>query len=91
VDVKACVAPVEDFLDQGKNNLKSRTKDHKIPPIANAIIYIGLGDKDLAIEWLERAFDERSSDLRRIKVHPIYDSLRSDPRFIALLKKMNLE
>ena len=73
------------------NDLKSKARDHQIPPIANAIIYIGLGDKDLAIKWLEKAFDERSSGLRRIKVHPIYDSLRSDPRFIALLKKMNLD
>lgn len=73
------------------NDLKSRSKDKQIPSVAYAIIYIGLGDKDLAIELLEKAYEERSSWLIYIKVHPFYDSLRSDPRFIALLKKMNLE
>ncbi|NOR15487.1 MAG: hypothetical protein GQ544_07270 [Candidatus Aminicenantes bacterium] len=61
------------------------------PSIAYAMIYVGIGDNDLAIELLEKAYEERSSELVKLKVHPFYDSLRSDPRFIALLKKMNLE
>ncbi len=73
------------------NDLKSRSKDKQIPSIAFAMIYIGIGDKDLAIELLEKAYEERSGGLIMLKVHPIYDSLRSEPRFITLLKEMNLE
>ncbi|MFC2141870.1 protein kinase, partial [Acidobacteriota bacterium] len=73
------------------NDLKSRSKDKHIPSIAYAMIYVGIGDNDLAIELLEKAYEERSSELIKLKVHPFYDSLRSDTRFIALLKKMNLE
>ncbi len=55
-----------------------------------ALVYCGLGDKDNAFGWLERAYQERAmpNDLR---VHPVWDSLRSDPRFTTLLKKMGLE
>jgi serine/threonine-protein kinase len=73
------------------NDLKNRSKDEHIPSIAYAMIYIGIDDKDLAIEFLEKAYKERSHELIKLKVHPFYDSLRSDPMFITLLKKMNLE
>jgi tetratricopeptide (TPR) repeat protein len=73
------------------NDLKSISKDEHIPSIAYAMIYIGISDYDLAFEFLEKAYEERSSELLKLKVHPFYDSLRSDPRFITLLKKMNLE
>jgi len=81
----------QDKAIQIMNDLKSRSKDEHIPPIAYAMIYIGIDDNDLAIEFLEKAYEERSSELTKLKVHPFYDSLRSDPRFINLLKKMNLE
>jgi serine/threonine-protein kinase len=51
---------------------------------------VGLGEKDQAIEWLQKAYEERSSFLVSINVSPAYDSLRSDPRFKELLKKMGL-
>ncbi len=54
-------------------------------------IYIGLGENDLALEWLEKAYEERDATLVWIKVSRVYDSLRSDPRFKALLKKIGLE
>jgi TolB-like protein/Tfp pilus assembly protein PilF len=56
-----------------------------------AQIYYGLGDKNKAFEWLEKAYQERSFGLLYLKSDPIWESLRSDPRFIALLKKMRLE
>jgi tetratricopeptide (TPR) repeat protein len=56
-----------------------------------AMIYTGLGEKDEALTWLERAYDERSPVLLHLIQHPIFDPLRSELRFQALLKKMRLE
>jgi serine/threonine protein kinase/Flp pilus assembly protein TadD len=56
-----------------------------------AIVYCGLGDREKTFEWLEKAYQERNFLLTRVKVSPLWDDLRSDPRFIALLKKIRLE
>jgi len=58
-------------------------------PFAVATFYAGLGDKDKALAWLERAFDEHGYSLLRLKVDPFFDSLRSDPRFQDLVRRMN--
>jgi eukaryotic-like serine/threonine-protein kinase len=54
-----------------------------------AFIHIALGEKDQACDWLEKAFAVHSGYLTLLKIEPVYDSLRSEPRFVALLKKMN--
>jgi hypothetical protein len=56
-----------------------------------ANVYIGLGDKDQAFVWLEKAFQERSNALVWLKVWPLWDPLRSDPRFDDLLRRVGLE
>ncbi|MDD5506852.1 MAG: hypothetical protein PHD25_00805 [Bacteroidales bacterium] len=56
-----------------------------------AIVYYGLNDRNKIYEWFEIAYQERDPRLTRIKTEPFWDSLRSDPGFIALLKKMGLE
>jgi hypothetical protein len=58
-----------------------------------AVIYVGLGEKDKAFEWLEKAYEERSiaAFFGFIKADPVYDPLRSDPRFADLLRRMNLQ
>jgi tetratricopeptide (TPR) repeat protein len=53
------------------------------------IAYGDLGDKDQAFAWLEKAYELRSPHLPALKASPFYDSLRSDPRFPALLRRMN--
>jgi tetratricopeptide (TPR) repeat protein len=58
-------------------------------PIAN--VYVGLGEEDLAVEWLEKSFERREPRVVLLKVDPRFDPLRSHPRFKALLKKMNLD
>ncbi len=55
-----------------------------------AAIYSGLGEKDTAFEWLEKAYDDRNSELARLKWWPQTVPLRADPRFKSLLKRMNL-
>jgi TolB-like protein/tetratricopeptide (TPR) repeat protein len=58
-------------------------------PVWIGIAYGDLGDKDQAFEWLEKAYELRSPHLGSLKASPFYDSLRSDPRFPALLRRMN--
>jgi serine/threonine protein kinase/Tfp pilus assembly protein PilF len=66
------------------------SKQTYISPQGIAIIYTGLGEKDKAFEFLERAYEERDHWMYSLKVTPWLDSLRSDPRFTALLERMDL-
>jgi TolB-like protein/Tfp pilus assembly protein PilF len=56
-----------------------------------AIVYAGLGDKDQAFAWLEKDFQARSGLLARTRWLPGFESLRSDPRFADLLRRMGLK
>ncbi len=56
-----------------------------------ALIYASLNDKDKALEWLEKAYEDRSTMLIWIKVNPRLENLRSEPRFKAVVKRMGLE
>ena len=61
-----------------------------VSPYMIATVYAGLGDKDEAFEFLEKAYQEKSSDLPYfLKADLRIDSLRSDPRFQNLLRRMN--
>jgi TolB-like protein/Tfp pilus assembly protein PilF len=62
-----------------------------VPASVFAWIHLGLGEIDQAFTWLERAIDERDPMMVPIKSYPFFDPLRDDPRFAALLRKMNLE
>ena len=72
------------------NELQVRAKREHVSPLYPAIIHTGLGDKDLAFSELEGAVEERATDLLGIKVVALYDPLRSDQRFAALLRKVGL-
>jgi tetratricopeptide (TPR) repeat protein len=61
-----------------------------VPPHERAVIYIGLDDKDRAFEWLRKSYEERFFSLTYLTVDPIYDSLRSDPRFEEFARLMHL-
>lgn len=56
--------------------------------IVRAYIYAGLGDKDKAFEWLEKAYQERSDSLAWFRFDPESKGLQSDPRFAALMRKI---
>jgi serine/threonine protein kinase/Flp pilus assembly protein TadD len=55
-----------------------------------ALVYVSLDDRDLALTWLERTYEVRSESLSSIRVDPKFDILRSEPRFIELMKKVRV-
>jgi adenylate cyclase len=71
--------------------LNEMSSGRYITPLATAIIYVGLGDKQRALDGLEKAYAARSQLLAYLKIDKTYDPLRSDPRFIELLKKVGLD
>jgi len=73
------------------DELKRRQQTSYVPaaPFVNA--YLGLGDNEQALAWLERAYQEQSNILQLIKVHPYFDPLRSDPRFVDLVHRVGLD
>lgn len=70
--------------------LEERSKHQYVSSYCRALVYIGLDEKDLAFQWLERAFEERSEMIPWLKVGADCDSLRSDPRFHTLLCRCGL-
>ncbi len=69
--------------------LKEESKREYVPEDFIATEYAFLGDKDHAMEWLERGYQERSVGMSYMKAAPGFDLLRSDPRFKELLRRMN--
>ncbi len=61
--------------------MEELSKEKYVPAYYFAIIYLGLDAPDQALEWLEKAFEERSGFLAFVNVEPMFDGLRSDPRF----------
>jgi serine/threonine-protein kinase len=68
---------------------KKRTHDY-VSPVELATIYIGLGDNQRALDWMEHSYDERRGWMAYLNVHPIVDPLRGESRFQSLVKKMGL-
>ena len=73
------------------NELLQVQKKRYVTQMALCYVYIGLGSKDQAFASLEKAFQERSNHLAFFKVSPTIDSLRSDPRFADLLRRIGLD
>jgi len=75
------------ILDQ----LLQVSQQRYVPPSLIAFIYTGLNEKEKAFEWFQKAYEIRDPYLVYHIAAPYYDSIRSDQRFSALLKKMGLE
>jgi TolB-like protein/Tfp pilus assembly protein PilF len=73
------------------DKMREESANGYVPPIALAAIYSGLGSKDEAFDWLNKAYNEHSSDIISLKMNPIFDRLHDDPRFDALVRKLGLE
>ena len=70
--------------------LQEKSKRTYVPAYDIAAVYVGLGEKAQAFEWLSKALEERSGFLIYIKCDRRFDGLRSDPRYEALLKRIGL-
>jgi len=68
-----------------------RSAQEYISPVSIAYICTALGDYDAAFGHLDRAIHDRDPNILGMKSNPIFDNLREDPRYHALLKKMQLE
>ncbi|HKR52842.1 MAG TPA: adenylate/guanylate cyclase domain-containing protein [Chthoniobacterales bacterium] len=73
------------------DELKALSNEHYVPPVNVALVLSSLGEKDEALASLEKGCAERDVRLTLLKVDPRWDSLRSDPRFIAILKRIGLQ
>ena len=72
------------------DELHNRARTRYISPVAQAGLYVTLGDADAAFDWLERAYRDRRGWLAYLKIEPMLDGVRSDPRFLRLLERMRL-
>ena len=77
--------------EQALRELEEMAKRQYVSPTAFATIYLGLGEKEKALDWLEKSYQDQESACWYLKVDRIYDSVRNEPRFQAILKKIGLE
>jgi TolB-like protein/Flp pilus assembly protein TadD len=70
--------------------LEDLSKQTYISPYYLALLHIGLAEKEQSLDWLEKAYAERSSALIWLKINPTFESLRSEPRFIQLTQRVGL-
>ncbi len=73
-------------LDQ----LKEVARQRYVSPVYFVFIYVGLGEKDEAFRWLETCYQERDPQMTRLKINPLFDPLRAEPRFNELIQRVGL-
>jgi TolB-like protein/DNA-binding winged helix-turn-helix (wHTH) protein/Tfp pilus assembly protein PilF len=76
--------------EQALKKLLDLNQRQLVDPLIIVPAYIGTGNRDQAIAWLEKAFAQRSNGLTALRVDPAYDPLRDDPRFQNLLRQVGL-
>jgi adenylate cyclase len=84
------VAGMTTEVQQVLEDLTAQGQHKYVPAHDVAAIYTGLGEKEQAFQWLEKAYEQHSYLLVWLKVDPKMDSLRADPRFTDLLRRLNL-
>src|SRR6266702_4513961 len=70
--------------------LEARAREHYVTPVALCIAHLGLRNVDQVFHWIDRAYEDRRGWLTYMKVDPIFDAVRNEPRYTAFLKRMNL-
>ena len=72
-----------------ENNLREASKGEYVSPMTLAIAYARIGNAERALAWLEAGYRQHAPGLSGLKVDPLFDSLRSNPRFQDLIRHMN--
>ena len=70
--------------------LEARAREHYVSPVAFCIVHLGLRNTDQVFTWLERAYQDRRGWLTYLKVDPMLDVVKDDPRFAEFVKRMKL-
>ena len=74
--------------EQALRDLEQLAKRQYVSPTAFATIYLGLGEKEKCLDWLEKAYEQQDSACWYLKIDQIYDRVRTEPRFQALVEKI---
>ena len=84
-------APAVIVLRQNRycSDLGELAKQRYVSPANRAAVYLGLGEKEKALDWLEKAYDDRDPIFWWINGDQLYDSVRDEPRFKALVQKVD--
>jgi TolB-like protein/Tfp pilus assembly protein PilF len=85
------LAGMEDYARQTLEELSELSKHRFTPATCFALIHVGLGETETALQFLEMGAERHDLPLSALKVHPVYDPIRSEPRFQALLRRVGLE
>jgi TolB-like protein/DNA-binding winged helix-turn-helix (wHTH) protein/Tfp pilus assembly protein PilF len=72
------------------SQLSAVARKKQVPAYQFAIIYSGLGNADETLKWLDRAYEERNSFLLYIRYEPLFDRVRTDPRFLELERRIGI-
>jgi tetratricopeptide (TPR) repeat protein len=72
------------------SELKARRREGYVRSLYFALVHFGLGERDEALDWLEKAYEERDVWMAWLNIDGTFDSLRSEPRFEALIKKVGV-
>jgi tetratricopeptide (TPR) repeat protein len=84
-------AAVRALAKQQLAKLNERMKRGEyVPAFEYATAFTRMGDKEQALAWLDKAVQERNGFVFRVKVNPIYDKLRDDPRFAEIMRRVEL-
>src|SRR5881392_1977293 len=74
--------------EQILRELEQMAKRQYVSTTAFADIHLGLGEKEKALDWLEKSYQDQESACWYLKVDPIYDRVRNEPRFQALVQRV---
>ena len=74
--------------EQALHELQEFAKEQYVSPTALATIHLGLGENEKCLDWLEEAYEQRDSACWYLAIDQIYDSMRTEPRFQALVAKI---
>ena len=70
--------------------LKAQARRGYVIPAKMALLYAALGEADSTFAWLEREYEARDAYMTFLKVEPLYDTVRDDPRFTRLVRRVGL-